>query len=78
MVALVVEVQIPFFLSALERSRKEFEGAMSGPTPELPIQDMFALYRRTKTLFDMDKAFCPKCAFPCSGWCCRDLTMIQW
>lgn len=33
---------------------------MNGPTPDVPIQDIFALYRRTKTLLGMYDAFCPK------------------
>lgn len=59
-VSLVVEVQIPLFLEDLEKSRKRlFEDSMNGPTPDVPIEDIFALYRRTKTLLGMYKAFCP-------------------
>jgi hypothetical protein len=42
----------------LEKSQKRlFESSMNGPTPDVPIQDIFALYRRTKTLMGMYKAF---------------------
>lgn len=60
-VSLVVEVQIPMFVADLEENRKRlFESSMNGPTPDVPIQDIFALYRRTKTLLGMYSAFCPK------------------
>ncbi|KAI0318044.1 hypothetical protein OF83DRAFT_1118175 [Amylostereum chailletii] len=60
LVALVVEVVVPLFIQELETSRKKlFESSMNGPTPDVPIQDIFALYRRTKTLLDMFEAFCP-------------------
>ncbi|CAL1698172.1 unnamed protein product [Somion occarium] len=59
-VSLVLEVQIPMFLQDLDSSRKRlFEDSMNGPTPDVPIQDIFALYRRTKTLLGMYKAFVP-------------------
>ncbi|KII90117.1 hypothetical protein PLICRDRAFT_40318 [Plicaturopsis crispa FD-325 SS-3] len=59
-VSLVVEVQIPMFVADLEENRKRlFESSMNGPTPDVPIQDIFALYRRTKTLLGMYSAFCP-------------------
>ncbi|OBZ74653.1 Uncharacterized protein C11E3.02c [Grifola frondosa] len=59
-VSLILEVQIPHFLMDLDDARKRlFEDSMNGPTPDVPIQDIFALYRRTKTLLGMYKAFCP-------------------
>lgn len=65
----MLEVQIPHFLMDLDDSKKRlFEDSMNGPTPDVPIQDVFALYRRTKTLLGMYKAFCPKYVFvgsPC-------------
>ena len=64
-VSLMLEVQIPHFLMDLDDSKRRlFEDSMNGPTPDVPIQDIFALYRRTKTLLGMYKAFCPKCAPP--------------
>lgn len=61
LVSLVVEVEVPLFVRDLEDSRKRlFESSMNGPTPDVPIQDIFALYRRTKTLLGMYDAFCPK------------------
>ncbi|KAH9062605.1 hypothetical protein EDB83DRAFT_2384982 [Lactarius deliciosus] len=60
LVSLFVEATIPPFLNDLETSRKKlFEGSMNGPTPDVPIQDIFSLYRRTKTMLDMFEAFCP-------------------
>ncbi|KZT68058.1 hypothetical protein DAEQUDRAFT_766639 [Daedalea quercina L-15889] len=59
-VSLVVEVQVPNFIGDLDESRRRlFEDSMNGPTPDVPIQDIFALYRRTKTLMAMHKAFVP-------------------
>ena len=61
----MLEVQIPHYLMDLDDSKRRlFEDSMNGPTPDVPIQDIFALYRRTKTLLGMYKAFCLKCA-PC-------------
>lgn len=52
---------MPNFIMDLDESRKRlFEDSMNGPTPDVPIQDIFALYRRTKTLMAMHKAFVPK------------------
>jgi len=61
LVSLVVEVKIPNFITDLRSSQKRlFESSMNGPTPDVPIQDIFALYRRTKTLLSMHSAFCPE------------------
>jgi hypothetical protein len=60
-VALVVESTIPHFITELKNSQKRIhESSMNGPTPDVPIQDVFALYRRTKTLLAMLSAFCPR------------------
>ncbi|THH29980.1 hypothetical protein EUX98_g4219 [Antrodiella citrinella] len=60
-VSLVVSVQVPLYFQDLESERKRlFEDSMNGPTPDVPIQDVFALYRRTKTLLGMYKAFVPQ------------------
>lgn len=59
-VALVVEIQIPHFVTDVANSQKRlFEASMNGPTPDVPIQDIFALYRRTKTMMAMYQAYCP-------------------
>jgi hypothetical protein len=61
LVALLVEATVPQLLSDLETSKKKlFEGSMNGPTPDVPIQDIFSLYRRTRTILDMFEAFCPE------------------
>lgn len=60
-VSIVVEVKIPRFVLDLQGSQKRlFESSMNGPTPDVPIQDIFALYRRTKTLLGMYSAFVPE------------------
>ena len=60
-VSLYIEVVVPLFLQDLDSSSKRlFENSRNGPTPDVPIQDIFALYRRAKTLMGMYKAFCPK------------------
>ncbi|KAJ8506956.1 hypothetical protein ONZ45_g10625 [Pleurotus djamor] len=60
-VSLVLEISIPHFITDLQNSqRRLFESSMNGPTPDVPIQDIFALYRRTKTLVGMYQAFVPK------------------
>ncbi|KAF8064055.1 hypothetical protein FPV67DRAFT_1503362 [Lyophyllum atratum] len=59
-VSLVVSVTIPHLITDLQNSqRRLFESSMNGPTPDVPIQDIFALYRRTKTLLGMYTAFVP-------------------
>ncbi|KAJ7270861.1 hypothetical protein C8J57DRAFT_293389 [Mycena rebaudengoi] len=61
LVSLVVETQIPQLIRDIQGSQKRlFESSMNGPTPDVPIQDIFALYRRTKTLMSMFAAFCPQ------------------
>lgn len=73
----MLEVQIPHFLMDLDDSKKRlFEDSMNGPTPDVPIQDIFALYRRTKTLLGMYKAFCPKYVHP-RLYGCNDLTSLM-
>lgn len=60
-VSLFVAVVVPFFITDLQKSQKRlFESSMNGPTPDVPIQDIFALYRRTKTLTGMYRAFVPE------------------
>ncbi|KIK25250.1 hypothetical protein PISMIDRAFT_97293 [Pisolithus microcarpus 441] len=61
LVSLVVEVQVPLFIADLQKSGKKLlESSTNGPTPDVPIQDIFSLYRRTKTLLEMLRAFCPQ------------------
>jgi hypothetical protein len=56
-----VETQIPLFLTDLEEAQKPLlEGSMNQPTPDIPIEDIFSLYRRTKTLLDIFAAFASK------------------
>jgi hypothetical protein len=61
LVVLFVEATIPLFLGELEASKKKLlEGSMNGPTPDVPIQDIFSLYRRTRTILEIFEAFCPE------------------
>jgi hypothetical protein len=57
-----VSEQTPFFIGQIDQNRQRlFEGSMNGQTPDVPIQDIFTLYRRAKVLLDMYKAFVPQC-----------------
>lgn len=59
-VALLVVVQVPMYLADLEANRKRlFEAATNVPIPDVPVEDVFLLYRRSKTVMDMLDAFCP-------------------
>ncbi|KAJ7686809.1 hypothetical protein B0H17DRAFT_939979 [Mycena rosella] len=61
LVSLVVDAQVPQLVRDVQASQKRlFESSMNGPTPDVPIQDIFALYRRSKTLMGMHTAFCPE------------------
>jgi hypothetical protein len=61
LVSIVVDVEVPLFISDVLASQKRlFESSMNGPTPDVPIQDIFTLYRRTKMLLEMYEAFCPQ------------------
>ena len=60
-VALVVDVVVPLFLMELDASSKRlWHDSMNGPTPDVPIEDLFSLYRRARVMMDMYHAFCPK------------------
>lgn len=59
LVSLVVQVQVPLFIADLQKSAKKLlESSTNGPTPDVPTQDIFFLYRRTKVLLSMFRAFC--------------------
>ena len=61
LVPLMLESQVPLFLSDLESDRKRLqESSMNGPTPDIPIEDLFKLFHRTKTIIEMFHAFCPE------------------
>ncbi|KAG9029922.1 hypothetical protein FRB95_004718 [Tulasnella sp. JGI-2019a] len=59
LVSLTLESQMPLFLTDLENARIDLLEASGGKTPSVPIMDMFALFRRTRTLLSMQEAFCP-------------------
>lgn len=59
LVSLALESQIPLFLTDLGDMRVPLlEGSTRKP-PDVPLGDIFTLYRRTKTLLSMHAAFCP-------------------
>ncbi|KAH7100511.1 hypothetical protein BKA62DRAFT_620047 [Auriculariales sp. MPI-PUGE-AT-0066] len=59
LVSLAMGSQVPLFVSDLDRERKKLiDGSSNQPTPDIPIEDIFSLFRRTKTLIDMHAAFC--------------------
>ncbi|KAF8315851.1 hypothetical protein DL93DRAFT_2125393 [Clavulina sp. PMI_390] len=61
LVGLVIENYVPLFLNDLETARRRLlEGSANQPTPDIPTQDLFALYRRTKSMLALLKAFCPQ------------------
>lgn len=61
MVALAVDELIPLFLEELDGSSKRlFQDSMNGPTPDVPIEDVFSLYRRTTMMMQVYKVFCPE------------------
>ncbi|CAA7262191.1 unnamed protein product [Cyclocybe aegerita] len=63
-VSLFLEVAIPRLIGELQNSQKRlFESSMNGPTPDVPIQDIFALYRRSRMLLGMYRAFVPDGTF---------------
>ncbi|KAH8831052.1 hypothetical protein DL96DRAFT_806757 [Flagelloscypha sp. PMI_526] len=61
LVSLAVGVWVPKFVAGLQEQQKRlFEASMNGPTPDIPIQDIFALYRRLGFLLDMHGAYCER------------------
>jgi len=71
LVSLAVENYVPSLLTDLENARRRLlEGSMNQPTPDVPIQDVFALYRRTKSMLGLLKAFCPQRVTP-PVFCCN-------
>ncbi|EJD43871.1 hypothetical protein AURDEDRAFT_145221 [Auricularia subglabra TFB-10046 SS5] len=61
LVGLALSSQVPLFVADLDRERKRLmEGSANLPTPDVPIEDIFTLFRRTRTLLEMLRAFCPE------------------
>lgn len=60
-VSIYVEIAVPYLATDMQNQQKKlFESSMNGPTPDVPIQDIFALYRRLKTMMSMYGAFVPR------------------
>lgn len=56
--ALMVEIEVPLFVTDLEKAAEKLRiSSMSGPNPDVPIQDIFSLYKRTKTMLSMYEAY---------------------
>jgi hypothetical protein len=61
MPALALEVLIPMFFSDLKDAQRSLlEGSMNQPIPDVPIEDIFTLYRRTNVMLKLYSAYCPK------------------
>lgn len=59
--AIFAEIAVPSFIEEVNGSQKKlFEASMNGPTPDVPIQDIFALYRRTKVIVKLFNVFAPE------------------
>lgn len=59
LVAIWLETTIPMFVDDLASCRKALvEGSANLPTPDVPIEDLFALFRRSKTLIEMFEDVC--------------------
>ncbi|EJU00294.1 hypothetical protein DACRYDRAFT_54447 [Dacryopinax primogenitus] len=58
-VALMLEAQTPMFLTDLEGMRRRlYEGAQNQPTPDVPLEDMFELFKRSRVCLDRYEVFC--------------------
>lgn len=59
-VGLFVETQVPLYLTDLEESRRRLlESSATTPAPETPIEDIFTLYKATKSLMDLMTLYAP-------------------
>jgi len=60
-VSLFVEITVPYLVTEIQNSQKRlFDSSMNGPTSDVPVQDIFALYRRIKVMLEIHQAFCPQ------------------
>ncbi|KZO97576.1 hypothetical protein CALVIDRAFT_479858 [Calocera viscosa TUFC12733] len=58
-VALMLEAQTPLFLADLENQRRRLlEGSQNQPTPDVPIEDVFELFRRARVCLERYEVFC--------------------
>ncbi|KAG8908954.1 hypothetical protein FRB99_000057 [Tulasnella sp. 403] len=60
LVSLALDSWIPLFLTDLDNARLPLLEAARAKPPDVPLTDIFALFRRTKTLLSMHAAFCPQ------------------
>jgi len=59
LVGLAMGAQIPMFVADLDDQRKRLVDGSNNQPPDIPIEDIFSLFNRTRTLLAMHKAFCP-------------------
>lgn len=58
--AILMESTVPLYLDDLEANKKAImEGSKNEPTPDVPIDDIFSLFRRTNTIIETFKECCP-------------------
>ncbi|KZT37680.1 hypothetical protein SISSUDRAFT_987298 [Sistotremastrum suecicum HHB10207 ss-3] len=79
LVAIWLETCIPLFIDDLAACRKALvEGSANLPTPDVPIEDIFTLFRRTKTLTEMFEDVCPQYDLQFSLTAYFELFVRQW
>jgi hypothetical protein len=60
LVMIFMECTVPLYLDDLDANkRKLFEGSRNLPHPDVPIEDIFALFRRTKVIVETYTEICP-------------------
>jgi hypothetical protein len=59
-VGLFVETQVPLFLTDLDESKRRLLESSSNTPPDTPIEDIFTLYRVTKSLFNLMTLYAPE------------------
>jgi hypothetical protein len=58
-----VETQVPLFLTDLEESKRRLLESSSNTPPDTPIEDIFTLYRATKSLLNLITLYAPEYVF---------------
>jgi hypothetical protein len=61
LVAILMESTVPLYLDDLEGSKKAImEGSKNQPHPDVPIEDIFSLFRRSQTIIATYQEVCPR------------------
>lgn len=59
--AILVESTVPLYLDDLEANKKSImDGSRNEPNPDVPIEDIFSLFRRTRTITMTFAEICPQ------------------